>query len=445
VLFPRVLLAVPSLAVACAGLRLPGADPPDGGPPPGALGGMEERMPAPPRKPATTYIPGEPARTSYVAPPLKPQRPTRAGRRSRQSADELTEQLIEAAVETARAAGLPAPISDDRFNALARDIARLSRVQRAPPSEVLRFLTAHYGIVDSDPQILTLVGPNDADSTVRRFRQDLPRAFRSEAPGHWNRIGVGTHVEGFQLTTALLLWEQKLELAPVPRQLPASKGAMIRGRFLRKFDKPQLVFTMPNGSVRALLMSRRGDQFEGEFRCSFGDGRYQVEMVAADASGPMVLANFPLFCGVSPPADVAAHDEEDPQDLDPARAEQELFALINNDRRAAGLLPLVWDNRLAAIARAHSRDMSENRFIGHVSPTKGDTETRVQLAGVRHELLTENVGRERGVLQVHEGLMQSPGHRANVLNPQLVFVGVGVVVETHPGGGPLVVTELFAK
>ena len=144
-----------------------------------------------------------------------------------------------------------------------------------------------------------------------------------------------------------------------------------------------------------------------------------------------MLANFPLFCGVDPPVDVAAHDEDDPDDIDPAQAEQELFALINNDRRAAGLLPLVWDNRLAAIARSHSRDMAENRFIAHVSPTTGDTETRVRKAGGRYDLVLENVGQEGGVRQAHQGFMHSPGHRANVLNQHATFIGIGVVVN-HP-------------
>jgi uncharacterized protein YkwD len=124
-------------------------------------------------------------------------------------------------------------------------------------------------------------------------------------------------------------------------------------------------------------------------------------------------------------------------------AEQEIFALINNERRAAGLSPLIWDDRLGAIARAHSRDMSSNNFIAHVSPTTGDTMARVSRAGLRFGLVLENVGQEGGVRQAHQGFMNSPGHRANVLNGRATHVGVGVVVN-HRRGAPIVVTEMFA-
>jgi uncharacterized protein YkwD len=413
------------------------------------LGGVEERMPAPPRKPATTYTPSRPGWPNYLAPPLVPERRARGEKRARKDApgelDEFGRALVEVTGDLARSAGVQAPVPDERHNALAHDIARMSRTERPPPSEAVRFLTSHYGIVDTDPLIFTLRGPADRPSALEHFRRALPRVFTQPAGGRWNRVGVGYQQRGPELTTVVLLWEQYLELAPLPRRAASGGGVPINGRFLGQYTRPQLVVTMPGGYVRALPMGRKGDRFDAELRCNFGDGRYQVEMVAADATGPLVLANFPVFCGVDPPADVAAHDEDDPDDIDPAQAEQELFALINNDRRAAGLLPLVWDNRLAAIARSHSRDMAENRFIAHISPTTGDTQTRVLKAGGRYDLVLENVGQEGGVRQAHQGFMHSPGHRANVLNQHAQYIGIGVVVNHRRGGAPLIVTELFAR
>jgi uncharacterized protein YkwD len=421
-----------------------------------------ERLPAPPRRPPTTYVPGGPGAESYAAPPLV------ADPRERRRMDEFSRRLLDAVEEAAGAAELPAPIPDERRHALARDIARLSRADRPPPSEALRFLANHYGVVEADPSIFTLRGPAYEASALEHFRISLPRLFRR---GTFNRVGVGwsrgkdedrvamtalwsRHLmrmlgpappaPDVMLTTVVLLWEQYLELAPVPRALPAGKRTVIAGRFLRPYTSPQLVVTLPGGFVRRLVHTLRGDRFEADLGCGFGDGRYQLEMVASDASGPLVLANFPLYCGVPAPTDVAAHDEDDPADIDPAQAEQELFSLINHDRRAAGLLPLAWDNRLAAIARAHSRDMAGGGFIAHVSPTTGDAAARLRRAGLRYPLVLENVGQEGGVRQAHQGFMNSPGHRANVLNPQIGFLGVGVVVNARRAGAPLVVTELFA-
>ena len=398
---------------------------------------MVERLPPPPSRPATTYSSDIAARPSYAAAPVRPDP------RERRRLEPFSRALLDAVAESAEGSGAAAPVPEERRHALARDIARLSRVERPPPSEAVRFLTSHHGIVDTDPLIFTLRGPADEPSALEHFRRALPRVFRR---GRWNRVGLGSHRrDAREMTTVVLLWEQYLELAPLPRRVASGKGAAISGRFLGKYQSPQLVMTLPGGFVRRLPLGQRRDEFDAELRCSFGDGRYQIEMVAADATGPLVLANFPVFCGVDPPVDVAAHDEEDPDDIDPAQAEQEIFALINQDRRAAGLLPLVWDNRLAAIARAHSRDMAENRFVAHVSPTTGDTEARVRRAGGRYGLVLENVGQEGGVRQAHQGFMNSPGHRANVLNEAATTVGIGVVVNHRQGGAPLVVTELFAR
>jgi uncharacterized protein YkwD len=403
--------------------------------------------------------------------------------------DPSAQAVLELAMAAARAAGMPPPAPDDRLNALALDIARLGRGQESPPSEVLRFLASHHGVVEADPVIYTLSGPDHEESALVHFREAIPRVFKRAA---WNRIGVAVlrskgpprgargpavaatasdaptaaTATGERRTrapkapaqpkaraptpgplgrriTVMLLWEQHLELEPVPRQLPSDGKALLRGRFVRPSTKPQVVITMPGGFVRRVALSVRGEAFESEIRCNYGDGRYQVEMMASDANGPMVLANFPVYCGVQPPTDIAAHEDDDPAEIDPAVAEQEIFALVNNERRTAGLFPLIWDDRLGAIARAHSRDMAANNFIAHVSPTTGDAVQRTRRVGLRFGLILENVGQEGGVRQAHQGFMNSPGHRANVLNAKITHVGVGVVVN-RGRGAPLVVTEMFA-
>ena len=381
------------------------------------------------------FTPGAPGQQMYVS--LAPRPDPRLLRRM----DGYSRALLEMAGEAARSNGHPPPAPDERRNILASDIARLSRAERPPPSEVVRFLSNHHGVVETDPVIYTLRGPDLESGALEHFRAALPRVFKR---GAWNRIGVGTRREGGHLTTVVLLWEQHMELAPLPRRLPSDARTTLRGRFLRSPGNPQVVVTMPGGFVRRLPLTVKGDSFESDVRCAFGDGRYQVEMVATDATGPMVLANFPVYCGVPAPVDIAAHEDDDPSQIDPEVAEQEIFALINNERRAAGLVPLKWDNRLAAIARSHSRDMSSNRFVAHVSPTTGDTAARARRAGLTYGLILENVGQEGGVRQAHHGFMNSPGHRANILHGKATHVGVGVVVTRRRGDAPVVVTEMFA-
>jgi uncharacterized protein YkwD len=350
--------------------------------------------------------------------------------------------VVDLIAAQARRVGAPAPATDERMAQLAADVARLARSVRSLPSEVVRFLSSHYGVVEADPILFTLRGPRDEGPTLERFERAVPGMFSRTA---WNRVGVGVSAQPSDMVSVVAMWQQFIELRPLPRELASGARTRLRGRFLRSYGGPQVVVTMPSGDVRRLPLAVNGDAFEAELRCNYGDGRYQVEMLASDAGGPLVLANFPVYCGVGPPRDVQYHEDEEVEEVDPAEGEQELLALMNHDRRAAGLAPLIWDNRLAAIARSHSRDMASRRYVAHISPTTGDAEARVRTAGLAFPLVSENVGQEGGVKQAHQGFMGSPGHRANILNGRLTHVGVGIVLGgSRASGSPLYITELFA-
>ncbi len=391
------------------------------------------RAPRPPQRPPIVYTPQRSGAKVYQGEPL------RAGRDD-DDLPALEAGLLKVVLAAAKDAGTTPPVPDARLHAVAADLARSSRGMRPPPSDVVRFFANHHGVIEPDPAIYTLVGPAHIPSVYEQYRRSLPRVFRR---GEFNRVGVALLRRGEEITAVITLWEQHLELRPVPRRLPSEGRASLLFKLISAFAQPQLVMTLPGGHVRALPYTLTDGILRADFRCNSGDGRYQFEVLATGKAGPLVLANFPLYCGVAAPTDISAYDEDDADEIDPADAEQELLALMNQARMAAGLAALVWDNRLAAIARSHSRDMLANGFIAHVSPTTGDAVARVARAGLAFGLVLENVGQEGGVQQAHRGFMSSPGHRANVLSAKVSHVGIGVVVK-RGGGAPLVVTELFA-
>jgi hypothetical protein len=397
--------------------------------------GPPERPPRPPRRPGTVFTPGAPASPTYQSPPLRA--PAAARARGKPRTFELA--VIDLIADASRRANAPTPVPDERLSRLAADIARMARTTPSMPSEVLRFLSSHYGIVEADPVIYTLKGRNDETMALKKYEQSVHAMF-GRTP--WNRLGVGVSRAENDMVSVVAMWEQLIELRPLPRELASGEKVRLRGRLLRPDGTAQVVVTMPSGDVRRLPFEMKDGAFDVDLRCNFGDGRYQVEMLASDAGGPRVLANFPVFCGVRAPQEIVAQ-EEDVEHLDPGEGEQELFALMNHDRRAAGLPPFVWDNRLAAIARSHSRDMASRRYVAHVSPTTGDAEARVRAAGLGFSLVSENVGQEGGIEQAHKGFMGSPGHRANIVNPKLTHVGVGIVNASARAGSPLYITELF--
>ncbi|GAA3787424.1 CAP domain-containing protein [Streptomyces chiangmaiensis] len=114
-----------------------------------------------------------------------------------------------------------------------------------------------------------------------------------------------------------------------------------------------------------------------------------------------------------------------------ARTAEEVLALTNTERAAAGLAPLAADPRLAAAAQAHSADMVARDFYAHTSPEGREPWDRAAAAGSRHRTVGENIAcGQRSPAEVVRGWMNSPGHRANILKPAFTHLGVGFV-----GGG----------
>lgn len=102
------------------------------------------------------------------------------------------------------------------------------------------------------------------------------------------------------------------------------------------------------------------------------------------------------------------------------------FASIANDyRESVGCPHLVWDDRLADVAKAHSEDMRQRRYVSHVTPDGVGFEQRLQVAG--YSAGAENIaaghGLARGALNAW---VQNPTHRANLDNCSFSFHGAGV-------------------
>lgn len=126
----------------------------------------------------------------------------------------------------------------------------------------------------------------------------------------------------------------------------------------------------------------------------------------------------------------------------PARPalEAQMLVLVNQARREHGLNELRADPEAAEVARAHSRDMLANGYFSHVSPQGQTPFDRLRRAGVRYRAAGENLALAPRVTVAHEGLMNSPGHRANLLNPAFGRVGIGIVDAGRHG---LMVTQKF--
>ncbi len=106
---------------------------------------------------------------------------------------------------------------------------------------------------------------------------------------------------------------------------------------------------------------------------------------------------------------------------------EQLFALANQARAAQGVGPLRWDPALAAAAMAHCRRMASEGEISHRYGGEADLSERAGQAGAHFSLIEENVALASYVVRIHDSWMNSPGHRANLLNASVDRVGIAVV------------------
>jgi uncharacterized protein YkwD len=107
--------------------------------------------------------------------------------------------------------------------------------------------------------------------------------------------------------------------------------------------------------------------------------------------------------------------------------EAQMLILVNRERVAAGLRPLAPDPELTEVARRHSADMFTRGYFAHDTPEGLDPFARMRESHVRYVTAGENLALAPTLQVAHSGLMNSPGHRANILNPQFGRLGIGIM------------------
>ena len=107
--------------------------------------------------------------------------------------------------------------------------------------------------------------------------------------------------------------------------------------------------------------------------------------------------------------------------------EKQMLDLVNRERQSAGLQPLAPDPELTEVARRHSADMFARGYFAHDTPEGLTPFDRMRASGVRFITAGENLALAPTISVAHTGLMNSPGHRANILRREFGRVGIGVM------------------
>lgn len=137
-------------------------------------------------------------------------------------------------------------------------------------------------------------------------------------------------------------------------------------------------------------------------------------------SAVKVTAFLVVAFAVSLPRPSAAQTTSD----DPAKI---LFDSANQERASRGIPVLKWDPSLAAAAQQHAERMANNNALSHQFLGESDLAAREKQAGASFSAAAENAAMGPAAAAIHTGLMHSPPHRHNLLDPQLNSIGIAVV------------------
>lgn len=113
--------------------------------------------------------------------------------------------------------------------------------------------------------------------------------------------------------------------------------------------------------------------------------------------------------------------------------ERRVAELVNVERQKNGLGPLTLDASISNVARLKSKDMADNNYFAHQSPTHGSAGNMLTNHGIKWSAWGENIAAGQSTPEeVVRQWMNSPGHRENILSPNFSKIGVGYVNSARP-------------
>ncbi|NLY43690.1 MAG: SH3 domain-containing protein [Clostridiaceae bacterium] len=134
----------------------------------------------------------------------------------------------------------------------------------------------------------------------------------------------------------------------------------------------------------------------------------------------------------NPPAQETPTPSE-PGDSKVSAEAQKMLDLINAKRAKAGVKPLQFDMKLMEVANLKAQDMVSKNYFSHTSPTYGSPFDMMKQFGISYKTAGENLAGNSSVEKAHTSLMNSEGHRKNILNANYNYIGIGIAESSRYG------------
>lgn len=321
-----------------------------------------------------------------------------------------------AAVVEARASAGVAVERDPRLDLASAEIAGVVARGTSVSDGLVEFTLHARGVVE--PAVVAFASrATSADELGAELDARLEDAMLTRDL----RIGVG----GDDPTVVIVVRAALADIGRVPRFVGKDDG----------FDLDIAVAPGPSTEVKVVRGDRVTEMLassvdeHGRVRARFSCGGWTgVKWLVVEGRidpQPFPLALVPIHCGLAPPA---GYWTEADRNVATDDREQRLLAVINRERLARGLRPLVTDPRAAAAARRHALAMRATRNVAHdhdgITPSD-----RLCDEGLFAPRLLESTLRARHLGEVTERLLNDGRYRAQVLDPAATHVGAGIAAD----------------
>lgn len=177
---------------------------------------------------------------------------------------------------------------------------------------------------------------------------------------------------------------------------------------------------------------------KGEYiRVFAGVGNWYVVQVEGDYVGVVSKQYIkPIYPGSGSSSNTGSGNSNNTQTAQNSEInsdEQEVFKLVNQQRTNNGLQALKIDNEVQKVARIKAQDMVNNNYFSHNSPTYGSPFDMLNSFKVSYKTAGENIAGNSSNSAAVTAWMNSPGHKANILNGNFNYTGIGVVTGSKYG------------
>ncbi len=305
---------------------------------------------------------------------------------------------------------------DPRLDLAAAELAELLARGATPSDAVVQFALHAHGVVE--PGHIYVGRGASAEDQLAAL---APQLADKLAPGN-ARVAVAPRAD---LALVLVAYAPAVVFDHAPREVDG--WTELAATLAPPYTTPHVVITHDDRAREPVDASRDADgHFHFTLSCALHAGMQWVAISGDDQVAP--LAVVPISCGEPPPA---TYRVEPDRNLAATDVAFRIAALINRERIAARLAPLIPDAPATAAARAYAAVIARTKDVAH--DIEGTTPpTRLAAAGRRPIAVSESTVKADDLREATEVLLDDPMYRRQVVDPKATHVSVGVVTD-HSG------------